>query len=198
MNEELELPQGWTVATIGEVGEIVTGTTPNTKHREFYGGDIAFFKPTDLNLGFHVDKADTYLTTEGAEEARVLPPKSVLVTCIGATIGKTGFSRVPSATNQQINAVVPNLVVPEYLYFTVISPDFNSQIIDNASSTTLPILNKSRFSQLEIPLPPLEEQKRIAGKLEKLLARVDVGLEHLNRVPDILKRFRQAVLAAAT
>ena len=93
------------------------------------------------------------LSTKGIQKARLVPEKSVLVTSIGATIGKTGFSRIEGVTNQQINSIIPdsNQILPEFLYFLCISSQFQKSILNNASSTTLPIINKSKFSKLEIP-----------------------------------------------
>ncbi len=98
-----------------------------------------------------------------------------MVTCIGATIGKVGLSRQAGITNQQINSIVCNedVALPEYVYFLLSSDLGQSAIIDNASSTTLPILNKSRFSELSFPLPPLPEQAEIVRRVEALFALAD-------------------------
>ena len=98
-------------------------------------------------MGYNVREFRDSLTEAGAEYGRVIPPLSILVTCIGATIGKTGLARVRCTTNQQINALtVPiELVLPQFVYWCFNSPFGQRQIIDNASATTLPILNKSRF-----------------------------------------------------
>ena len=88
--ENPKLPQGWTIKTLGEIGEIVTGSTPNTKNREYYGDEYPFYKPTDLNLGYCVENSSDMVSSKGFEISRKLPSKSILVTCIGATIGKTG------------------------------------------------------------------------------------------------------------
>jgi type I restriction enzyme S subunit len=103
-----------------------------------------------------------------------LPLNSVLVTCIGATIGKTGFIRREGASNQQVNAIIVEKgILPEYVYFTCISPQFQKAILDNASATTLPILNKSRFEILSIPIPPFEEQQKIVEEIENRLSITD-------------------------
>jgi type I restriction enzyme, S subunit len=190
MNEEQELPQGWVWTTVDQIGKAVTGNTPSTSNPEFYGGDIPFFKPGDLG---------SYITEAGAQSARILPPYSTLVTCIGATIGKTGFSTVSGATNQQINALIPEtaVVVPQFAYFGFISPILFRQILDNASSTTLPILNKSKFEALNFPLAPLPEQRRIVAKLEELFSKLDAGVAAVRRTQALLKRYRQSVLHAA-
>ena len=170
------LPKGWVWTRVGEVGEVVTGTTPNKSNSEYYGKDFPFYKPTDLNAGYYVKKAEDGLSKQGIEKARLFPAKSILVTCIGATIGKTGFIRTPGASNQQINAIIPpEYISPEFLYLMCIAPQFQKAIIDNSSATTLPILNKSRFETLSFPLPPLPEQYRIVARLEELFSRLEAG-----------------------
>jgi type I restriction enzyme S subunit len=101
LNLELEYPEVF----IADIAEVVTGSTPPSKDKElFLGGDIPFVKPTDLNVGYHVTAGRDTLTEAGASRSRLVPAGSTLVTCIGATIGKTGFARTKCCTNQQINA----------------------------------------------------------------------------------------------
>jgi type I restriction enzyme, S subunit len=78
---------------IENLGEIVTGSTPSKKTSGNFGGETPFFKPSDLDYGYEVVNALEYLSKQGQEKARLLPERTVMVTCIGATIGKTGFSR---------------------------------------------------------------------------------------------------------
>ena len=92
--EELpKLPEGWGWVRAAQVGHIETGTTPSKKSPENYGKEHPFYKPTDLNEGKNVRKAHDNLSAVGYSKARILPKNSVLVTCIGATIGKTGIIR---------------------------------------------------------------------------------------------------------
>ena len=159
---------------MGEIGEIITGNTPSKSNEEYYGNKYPFFKPTDLDSGYFVTEAQDNLSIKGFEISRKLPIKSILVTCIGATIGKTGFIRREGTCNQQINAIIASkLIFSEYIYLLCISPYFQNEIIKNASATTLPIINKSKFEKLFLPLPPLSEQRRIVEKIEELLALVD-------------------------
>ena len=110
----------------------------------------------------------------GFNASRKLPAYSVLVTCIGATIGKTGIISVEGTCNQQINAIIPSkIITPYYLCYSCISECVQGEIKSNASATTLPILNKSNFSKIEFPVPPLSEQHRIVAKIEKLFAQLD-------------------------
>lgn len=194
-----ELPGRWAWTTVGQIGEVVTGTTPSKTKQEYYGSDHPFFKPTDLNAGYYVRHSRDGLSKEGLKHARLLPEKCILVTCIGATIGKTGFIRVAGASNQQINALTPEFkfLLPEFIYFLFISPQINKSIIDNSSSTTLPILNKSRFERLFIPLPPLSEQHKIVEEVERRLSVADETEKAVEQSFKQAERLRQSILEKA-
>lgn len=149
----------------GDVAKVVTGSTPSKKQESYYGDEIPFITPSELTDGA-LGKPKVYLSKEGAEKARVLPQDSVLVCCIGS-LGKVGFTTERVATNQQINALIfdKKSVFPRYgFYFCQTLKPLMEHI---APSTTVAIINKSMFSEFKIPLPPLEEQKRIAAILDK-------------------------------
>ncbi len=190
----------WATQTIMQVAEVITGTTPPTAEKgRYFDGSIPFFKPTDLDAGFRVCEPRETLTDAGADRARRVPAGSTLVTCIGATIAKTGFARVDCCTNQQINALVPDrsIVHPEWLYWMVISPDFRGSILGNASATTLPIINKGRFERLAIRLPTKDEQEEIARRVESSFRWFEkIAAEHA-RAAHLLPKLDQAILAKA-
>lgn len=191
------LPEGWTWATCAQVGEAITGFTPPKSNPQFFGGDVPFFKPTDLDAGYNVREFRDSLTKEGAQHGRVLPPLSILVTCIGATIGKTGLARVRCTTNQQINALVVSgkSVSPTFIYWYFCGPSGQRQILANSSATTLPILNKSRFEALPVPLPPFAEQQRIVNEVERRLSVVEELETAVAANLQRATRLRQSVLA---
>ena len=169
-----DIPESWEWVRINFLGEVITGGTPPKSELKYYGKDYPFFKPADLEQGINTISSTDSLSVEGYEHSRKLPKDSILVTCIGS-IGKTGLIRKEGTCNQQINAIVPDkqIIVPEYLYYSCLSPFFQESMWDSSSSTTLAILNKNKFSQLLAPLPPLAEQKRIVAKLEQVLGEID-------------------------
>lgn len=190
--------EDWITKTIDELGAVVTGGTPSTKHPEFYGSDVPFIKPADLNAGRHVTSSETYLSLLGSEQARMLPPYTVAVCCIGATISKCGLIEVKSATNQQINALVPyEESSPTYLYYLCASPSFKQMVINNSSSTTLPILNKGRFSKLMVTIPPLDEQREITRILDEQLERIERTDKLVAEVLKRLDAMKQQIVSAA-
>ena len=189
------LPEGWAACQLSDIGQIVTGKTPSTKEPRFYGGDIPFIKPGDLDYSSPIFSTETYLTADGAAEVPSLPSQSIVVTCIG-NLGKVGLTTKTSATNQQINAVIPHEGInPTFIfhYCKTLKPWLETE----SSATTISIVNKGIFSKAPISLPPLAEQTRIAQKLDELLAQVDTLKARIDAIPALLKRFRQSVLAAA-
>ena len=171
---KFEIPDSWEWVKIEDIGEVITGNTPPKDNQAYYGGDIPFYKPTDLDQGIKTSCASDSLSIEGYNISRKLPVSSILVTCIGATIGKTGLILTEGSCNQQINAVITGAcILPKFLFYTCVSEYFQNEIKENASATTLPILNKNNFSVLFIPLPPKEEQERIVDEIERLLTKVE-------------------------
>ena len=188
-------PQSWLRVLLNDVGEIVTGKTPSTKNPDNFGGSIPFIKPADLDNGGYVTRTADTLTDVGAKLVPTIPANSIPVTCIG-NLGKVGITNQISATNQQINTVVPSSQV-DYRFFYYQLQTLKPWMQEHASATTVTIINKGKFSKAPVALAPLAEQKVIADKLDTLLAQVENTKARLERIPQILKRFRQSVLAAA-
>ena len=180
------------------VGDIVTGRTPDTKASENYGGDLPFVTPSDFDHGDRVASAPRALTERGKSRARSLPEGAVLATCIGATLGKIALADAPCATNQQINAVCPNQdVLPAYLFYCLSRPSFTRAMWRAASSTTMPIINKSRFSRLSVPVVPAKDQGAIVAEIEEGLQGVDHLVRGLQTAFGRAGSLRSTILATA-
>ncbi len=193
----MTLPDNWKRVKIKDVGEIITGNTPKTKNKEYYGDKYFFYKPGDLDNGYYVKSSKSRLSETGISVARFAPANSILVTCVG-TIGKAGYLRKGGAFNQQVNAIIPfKGVNSKFVYFYCISPVFKGLLLKRASSTTLPIINKTKFLQLQIYLAPPDEQKRIVEKVEELFSRLYAGVKSLERIKIQLKTYRRSVLKKA-
>lgn len=193
-----EVPGNWVWTTIRNIGRSVTGTTPSKKNELFYGEEYPFFKPTDLEQGYFVEHAREYLSKEGIDKGRFIPKYSTLVTCIGATIGKCGFSRIDGSANQQINAILPyDNMNNKYIYWFINTPFLQDCIKTNSSSTTLPILNKSRFEVLKFPLPPLAEQQRIVDRIESLFDQLDQAKALIQEALDSFETRKAAIIHQA-
>jgi len=134
-------------------------------------------------------------------EAYGLKPRDILI----SRAGSVGFSALieevkePSVFASYLIRFVPAREMDaRYIASFLRSPDYWRQIGEASAGIALANVNASKLAEVELPLAPLAEQKRIADKLEAVLGRVDACRARLDRVPDLLKRFRQSVLAAAT
>ena len=193
-----EVPNSWVWCKIEDIGEVITGNTPSKDRAEYYGGNIPFFKPTDLEQGIDTKYASDHLSELGFEQSRKLPANTILVTCIGATIGKTGIITVAGSCNQQINAIVPNKeVTPSFIFYVCVSDYMQSEIISNASATTLPILNKGNFANLLFPLPPIAEQYRIVKEIERWFALIDQIEKSQSDLQTAIKQAKSRILDLA-
>lgn len=190
-----DLPPGWCHTEIGLIAEVETGGTPPKSDPSLFGGKYPFFKPGDLDRGGTLVRAQETLSEAGLKKARRLPAGSVLVSCIG-NLGKSGITATEGASNQQINAVLPTPAAePWYLYYW--TRTIRPWLEENASATTIAIINKGRFSKAPIALPPLAEQRRIMAKLDALTARSTRARADLDRIPALAARYKQAVLTMA-
>ena len=159
-----EIPADWEVVKLEQVGEVVTGNTPSKAKKEYWiNGTIDFVKPPDLRNSC-ITTASEKISEHAVHVARLVPSGSVLVSCIG-NIGRVGYSLKKTAFNQQINAIVPNDTINSIYLFFVLQTQAE-QIEKLKAVTTIPIVNKSKFMQVLIPLPPLPVQKRIAEILQ--------------------------------
>lgn len=163
----------WQTKKLGEVCEIITGGTPKTSVKDFYGNEFLWAGPSDLDRGIFVTNTNKKLSKKGFRESgiRLVPKGSVLLSCIG-NIGKIGIAVEQMATNQQINTFVPNenFLDSKYLYYALIIKTEEFKLA--SSQTTLPIINKTKCSNIEIPLPSLSEQKRIVKILDEKMGKI--------------------------
>jgi type I restriction enzyme, S subunit len=153
----------WKVRTLGSLGKVITGKTPSTKNKDYWGDGIFFITPTDFkNYKKYAFNSERSLSILGKESSKriVLPKETILVTCIGSDMGKVVIAQNECISNQQINAlIIDNDYLQEYVYQYLkhIYPHLR-QIAMGGS--TMPIINKSAFENIEIILPPIDLLKK--------------------------------------
>lgn len=180
----------WKRIRVGDLGTIITGKTPPTKKAEYWGGNIHFITPKDLQGTKHVLQTDRFITGMGLESVRgcKLPSDAVCVSCIG-NIGYVAMTRQTCISNQQINSIIANENYdPDFVYYLMKSlwPFFKNY---EGQSTTLSILNKTQFSKIEIVTPDLPEQKKIAS----ILSSLDDKIELNNKINENLQQQAEAI-----
>ena len=177
------------MARLGNIGTIITGNTPKTSdNRNYDSNDICFIKPSDIDDNELSDlcTSDYYISEYARDKARILPPQSVLVTCIGI-VGKVGINALECAFNQQINAIIPNRKKCNYRYLAYAIQYEKPKLQNIANAPVVPILNKSQFSNIEIPLPPLDEQRKIAAVLDKVSDLIAKRRQQLDKLDEMVK-----------
>lgn len=164
---EFESAGAWEDRALGDFGQVVTGSTPSTAEPTFYGDGIPFVSPADISDLRYVEETKTTLTAVGFKKTRPIRAGSVLFVCIGSTIGKIAQNVRDCATNQQINAVIPNAKHSDgFVYFAL--SNASDRIALLAGRHAVPIINKSLFSAVRLLVPGLPEQQRIADCLTTL------------------------------
>ena len=139
---------------------------------------MPFVTPTDYaNYRKHANSSIRSLSTEGLSRLRkkILPPQSIMVTCIGSDMGKVVMNSLEVVTNQQINSIIPNKmkVNNDFLYYSIVNMHDTLRLY-GGDGTAVPILNKKDFGDLVLSLPPLPEQKAIAAVLSSLDDKIDL------------------------
>ena len=167
----INLPDHWKLARLGEVTEIIKGGTPNRSVERYFQGDIAWAIPSDitaLDSALYIHDTASHISKEGLSKsaAKPLPSGTVLLTS-RATIGETAISTVPMATNQGFanficKDMLSNIYLAYYLRYV------KQKLIALASGSTFKEITKGTLLRVEIPLPPFPEQRAIAHVLQTI------------------------------
>ena len=186
----------WENCKLGDYGKVVTGNTPPTKDVENYeNGTFLWASPADLGTIKSISETKTMLSAKGFSKTRALPKGSVLVTCIGSTIGKMGMATKEMSTNQQINSIVVNDNSDnEFVYYAIQSafPRYLSSIAVQA----VPIISKSAFELLPNQRPCLQEQKKIGKMLSLLDERIATQNKIIDKLQSLIKGISSRIFAS--
>ena len=171
-----------------DIGKIVTGKTPSTKQLENFSGlddKYLFVTPRDMKDNCkYIESTERYLTSfvEDKFKSQIIKKDSVCISCIGSDMGKVYMINRPGITNQQINSItdIKDICNPHYLYYYF--SDKKEYLKGIAGGSTMPILNKSTFENIEIDLPA----RNIQDKIVKILSNIDNKIELNNQTNDNL------------
>ncbi|MCD6381547.1 MAG: restriction endonuclease subunit S [Candidatus Aenigmarchaeota archaeon] len=187
--------KGWKRVKLRENVEIITGKTPPTKRKEFFGGEHPFITPTDItNFDVrYLEQTERYLSERGYDfqKSLTIPPDSTCYVAIGSTIGKMCMTKKLSFTNQQIHSIITDkkIVDPFYLFYRLRIETPKIKAIADGKGSGKSIINKTEFSNLEIEIPPLEIQRKIAA----ILSDYDDLIENNTRRIKILEEMAQTI-----
>ncbi len=177
---------------ISQFGKTITGNTPSSSYPDHFGLKYMFITPSDSFSNKFINTSERYLSDIGKRKlsSKLLPPKSILITCIGSAMGKIVLNKFDCVTNQQINSIVVNdLYDSDYLYYIFKK---NYKLLRNAStgSTAVPILNKTDFDNLELWV---HENKEDQQKIASILSDLDAKIELNNKINTELEAIAKAL-----
>lgn len=177
----------WKLKRIDQLGQIITGTTPATKIKSYYGNDYLWVTPADIH-DREITVTERMLSEEGLKKGRIIPANSLLVTCI-ASIGKNAILRELGSCNQQINAIIPYSGYDvDFLYYLI---SYNEKKMHKyAGDGGMEILNKETFSKIQLLVPDEVEQKKIS----KILRLYDNKLKILEKKYEEYQILKKAIL----
>ena len=162
-----EIPNSWTWARMGQIGDWGAGSTPQRSNQDYYGGNILWLKTGELNNGVICDTEEK-ITQRAFQECSLRMNKigDVLIAMYGATIGKLAIVGKELTTNQACCGCTPYVVYNWFLfYFLMASRD---TFIKKGEGGAQPNISRVKLVEHLIPLPPLNEQKRIVERIETL------------------------------
>ncbi len=177
----------WKEYLVSDLGGIITGKTPRTANPEYYGGSIPFLTPSDDMSFKYVYSTIKTITEIGKNSVKgsIIPKNSVCVSCIGSDLGKVIITTEETVTNQQINSIVVNTQKfdVDYVYYRMI---ILGKMLNyySKTSTAVPIVNKSTFSNYKILCPSLATQQKIA----RILSALDDKIELNNKINQNLEQ----------
>lgn len=191
-----DIPSHWTVCRIKDCFILKTGTTPKGFDKPINDNEINWFTPSDISsFGTILQEADRKLSENliNKEGISLFPQKSLIFVGIGATAGKLGFAEVAGYSNQQITGLIPKTCCSKY-YFYYLCHD-SKRVRDNASFTTLPIINNSYLSQVYWVMPPLAEQEAIAAWLDTQCEEIDAAIAKVDREIELIDELKQSEIS---
>jgi type I restriction enzyme, S subunit len=192
-----DIPSHWAAVPLKWLSQLTTGITPPTANEDNYSDEetpYPWIRPEDLDETGRPTQASRFLSLEAWKACRPVKADSVLICCIGATLGKAGLIRKAAVTNQQITAIESEMV-GAYLFAALGAA--RQEIEAMSVGNTLPILNMSRLGMLSVPVPPAQEQLTIAQYVETKSNEIDQLSAKSKFAIQLLRERRSALISAA-
>jgi type I restriction enzyme, S subunit len=162
----------WKTVRLGDVAKTSSGGTPNRGTEDFYGGDIPWVKSGELGDSTVYEAKET-ITEIGLKNssAKLFPKGTLCIALYGATIGKLGVLGVDAATNQAVCGIfLPDDIDTQFVYYFLASK--RRDLVEMGKGGAQPNISQGIIRDIELPFPPLDEQRRIVAEIEKQFTRL--------------------------
>ena len=179
------MKQGWEIKKLGEVCEVIGGSTPKTSDDTFWDGDYYWISPAELDGSKYVYSTTRTITDAGIRSAhlQILPIGTVLLSS-RAPIGKVAITKVPMYCNQGFkNLVCGKDLINEYVYwFLKHNTDYLNSL---GTGATFKEISKKVVEQIPIPVPPIAEQEKIVAELDCLSGIIEKKKQQLKELDNL-------------
>lgn len=195
--EENDIPKSWKSVKLKDCGQIVSGGTPSTNEMSYWGNEIAWITPADLSRYQYklISKGRKSITKSGLKNSSAkLMPKGTVLFSSRAPIGYVVIAANELSTNQGFKNIIPdlNLVTSDFLFYFL---KFSKRYIEErASGTTFKEISTTKFSEIPIQLPELEEQKIIVNEIEERNSTCDDIEQTIISTLNHSEKLRQSIL----
>ena len=185
------IPEEWEVVELGEVVESFAGGTPNRENKEFFSGSIKWLKSGEINRKYIYDTEEK-ITMKGFKfsSTKWIERNTVVIALYGATAGQVGIVKDKMTMNQAVLALntFKNKLNYEYIYYYLSA--YVPKILSQLQGSGQPNLSKKIIDTIQIPLPPLPEQHRIAS----ILSQIDEAIEKEKKYKEKLERIKKGLM----
>ena len=191
-----EIPAEWSICPLKRLAAIQTGSTPSKTSSESFYSSIAgtpWIKPDNLGFSSSIETTAEFLTEEGCSVARILPSNTVYVGCIGSRIGNCGYSLIPCACNQQINALIFNArMYWKYGWYLTIFQEEQYMLLANGN--VIQIINSTTQGNISCIVPSISEQREITAYLDAKCAEIDGLIAKKEQLVKELESYKKSLI----
>lgn len=176
------------MARLGEICEIISGSTPKTNIEEYWDGNLKWITPAELNKdSFYIHESERHITELAVKKTNLsLLPKGTVILSSRAPIGKTAITDCEMYCNQGFkNLICSDAIFNEYLYFFLSGRTEHLNALGRGA--TFKEISKSIVENIEIPLPPMDEQKQIVEQLKKVAVLISLRKQQLAKLDELVK-----------
>jgi type I restriction enzyme, S subunit len=191
-----EVPENWVWVNSEHILNFIGGGTPSKSNGDYWNGNIPWATVKDIKKRFLSSTID-FITNEGLENSSSnMASKNELLLITRMSPGKSTITKISTAINQDLKIVRPKFEIQPYflwLFFTV-----NIALIESMSTgTTVKGIQLEKLKKIPFPVPPVNEQKRISEKVERLLSKIDEAKQLIEETKETFELRRAAILDKA-